>query len=100
MVDVHLKSKNPPGGDEVADGDNRDCGDGPGYWNGDRTRAANELIDWLSSDPTGSRRSDYLILGDMNSYRNGSIMALKRAGYVNQISSLLSNSSLSYVFPG
>ena len=70
VVVVHLKSKNPPGGDEVANGDNRDCGDGQGYWNGDRTRAANELIDWLSSDPTGSHDPDYLILGDMNSYRN------------------------------
>ena len=101
VVVVHLKSKNPPGGDEVANGDNRDCGDGQGYWNGDRTRAANELIDWLSSDPTGSHDPDYLILGDMNSYRNEDpIMALKRAGYVNQISSLLASNSYSYVFQG
>ena len=101
VVVVHLKSKNPPGGDEVANGDNRDCGDGQGYWNGDRTRAANELIDWLSSDPTGSHDPDYLILGDMNSYRNEDpIMALRRAGYVNLISSQLASNSYSYVYQG
>ncbi len=86
VVVVHLKSKNPPGGNEVADGDNGDLGDGQGYWNGDRTRAADELVRWLSSDPTGSQDPDYLIIGDMNSYRyEDPIRAFEKGGYKEMI---------------
>lgn len=86
VVVVHLKSKNPPGKDEVADGDNGDIGDGQGNWNGDRTRAANELLGWLSSDPTASQDPDYLIIGDMNSYRyEDPIRAFEKGGYKDMI---------------
>ena len=101
VVVVHLKSKNPPGGNEVADGDNGDIGDGQGYWNGDRTRAANELLRWLSSDPTGSQDPDYLIIGDMNSYRyEDPIMAFKKGGYKEMINQQGTFYPYSYEYKG
>lgn len=101
LVVVHLKSKNPPGEGEVADEDNKDRGDGQGYWNADRTKAANELVGWLSADPTGSRDPDYLILGDMNSYRyEDPISAFINAGYIDLIASQFSSDAYTYVHQG
>jgi hypothetical protein len=45
-----------------------DAGDGQGNCNGTRTRAAQALVEWLATDPTGSGDSDALIIGDLNSY--------------------------------
>ncbi len=58
----HLKSKGS------------DCGGAPdddpqqGNCNGTRTRAAEALVDWLATDPTGSGDRDALVMGDLNSY--------------------------------
>jgi predicted extracellular nuclease len=60
----HLKSK---GSDCNAVGD-PDIGDGQGNCNQTRTQAAEALVDWLASDPTGSGDDDILIIGDLNSY--------------------------------
>ena len=60
----HLKSK---GSDCNAVGD-PDAGDGQGNCNGVRTAAAEALVDWLATDPTGSGDADVLIAGDLNSY--------------------------------
>jgi uncharacterized protein len=60
----HLKSK---GSDCNAIGD-PDTGDGSGNCNLTRKAAAEALVDWLASDPTGSSDIDYLIIGDLNSY--------------------------------
>jgi predicted extracellular nuclease len=60
----HLKSK---GSDCNAVGD-PDTGDGSGNCNLTRTAAAEALVDWLATDPTGSGDSDFLIIGDLNSY--------------------------------
>ncbi len=57
----HLKSKGSgcgPGDDDPEQGS---C-------NGTRTDAADILVDWLASDPTGSGDPDYLIIGDLNAY--------------------------------
>ena len=98
---IHLKSKKPTREGVRAEGDNADRGDGQGYWSADRTEAANELIRWLSSDPTGSHDPDYLILGDMNSYRNEDpIKAFRNAGYVDLIASRLPAESYSYAYEG
>ncbi len=48
----HLKSKGSPC-DDVGD---PDAGDGSGNCNGTRTAAAEALVDWLATDPTGQRR--------------------------------------------
>ncbi len=60
----HLKSK---GSDCNAIGD-YDLGDGAGNCNLTRLSAAQALVDWLATDPTGSGDADFLIIGDLNSY--------------------------------
>ena len=60
----HLKSKGCGG----ASGADADQGDGQGCYNAARTSAAEALLDWMGSDPTGADDPDYLILGDLNSY--------------------------------
>jgi predicted extracellular nuclease len=64
VVVNHLKSK---GSDCNAIGD-PDLGDGAGNCNVTRTLAAQALVDWLATDPTGSGDPDFLIIGDLNSY--------------------------------
>jgi predicted extracellular nuclease len=60
----HLKSK----GSACDDVGDPDLGDGAGNCNLTRTLAAEALVDWLASDPTGSEDADFLIIGDLNSY--------------------------------
>lgn len=60
----HLKSK---GSSCDAIGD-PDTGDGAGNCNLTRKAAAEALVDWLATDPTGSGDEDFLIIGDLNSY--------------------------------
>jgi predicted extracellular nuclease len=61
VVVNHLKSKGSgcgPGDDDPVQGN---C-------NLTRTLAAETLVDWLATDPTGSGDPDHLIIGDLNSY--------------------------------
>lgn len=60
----HLKSK----GSACDDVGDPDTGDGSGNCNLTRTAAAEALVDWLATDPTGSGDADFLIMGDLNSY--------------------------------
>ena len=60
----HLKSK----GSDCNDVGDPDTGDGQGNCNGTRNRAAQALVDWLGTDPTGSGSAESLITGDLNSY--------------------------------
>ncbi|MEO0992226.1 MAG: ExeM/NucH family extracellular endonuclease [Pseudomonadota bacterium] len=60
----HFKSKGSPADDP---GD-ADIGDGQAASNGTRTNAANALVDWLATDPTGTGEEDVLIIGDLNAY--------------------------------
>jgi predicted extracellular nuclease len=60
----HLKSKGSPAGNP---GD-EDIGDGQAASNGTRTEAAEALVDWLATDPTGSGDPDFMIIGDLNAY--------------------------------
>lgn len=59
----HLKSK----GSSCA-GD-PDLNDGAGNCNITRAEAAAALVDWLATDPTASGDPDFLIMGDLNSYK-------------------------------
>lgn len=59
----HFKSKS-----SAVDGD-VDQLDGQGASANVRKAAAEALIDWLDTDPTGTGEDDILILGDLNSYR-------------------------------
>ncbi|HET9344236.1 MAG TPA: ExeM/NucH family extracellular endonuclease [Candidatus Limnocylindrales bacterium] len=102
----HLKSK----GSGCADIGDPDLGDGQGNCNQTRKAAAQALVDWLATDPTGSGDRDYLILGDLNSYaREDPIDAIKAGpddvpgtadDYTNLIESYLGDEAYSFVFDG
>lgn len=60
----HLKSK----GSDCNDVGDPDILDGQGNCNLTRMYAAEALVDWLATDPTGSGDPDFIIMGDLNSY--------------------------------
>lgn len=64
VVVNHLKSKGS-GCNDVGD---PDLGDGQGNCSQTRRNAAEALVDWLATDPTGSGDPDFIIMGDLNSY--------------------------------
>jgi predicted extracellular nuclease len=93
----HLKSK----GSACDDIGDFDAGDGQGNCNGTRTLAAQALVDWLASDPTGSGDPDFIIMGDLNSYAmEDPITAITSAGYTNLIKHFQGTYAYSYTFDG
>lgn len=91
VVVNHFKSKGSLTG-YAADNDQ---GDGQGNNNCTRTQAAETLLNWLATDPTGSGDEDFLIMGDLNSYAmEDPITTFTSAGYVNPVS------GYSFVFDG
>ncbi|WP_206030311.1 ExeM/NucH family extracellular endonuclease [Roseomonas sp. AR75] len=89
----HFKSKGSAAG---LPGD-ADLGDGQGFSNATRVQQAQELVDWLATDPTGADDADVLIIGDLNAYaKEDPIALLEAAGYVN----LEQPGEYSYVFDG
>jgi predicted extracellular nuclease len=97
VVVNHLKSK----GTNCNDVGDLDTGDGQGNCNLTRTRAANALIEWLSTDPTESGDPDFLLIGDFNSYaKEDPIETLKNAGYVNLVEGAAGSQAYSYAFEG
>jgi hypothetical protein len=106
VVVNHLKSK----GSACDDIGDPDLGDGQGNCNGTRTLAAQALVDWLATDPTGSGDPDLIIMGDLNSYAMEDPISAIRTGpddnpgtgddYTNLIASFLGQFAYSYVFDG
>ncbi len=106
VVVNHLKSK----GSACDDIGDFDAFDGQGNCNGTRTLAAQALVDWLATDPTGSGDPDYLIMGDLNSYAmEDPITAIKTGSddtagtsddYINLISNFQGTYAYSYTFDG
>jgi predicted extracellular nuclease len=93
----HLKSK----GSSCADIGDPDLGDGQANCNLTRTSAATALANWLATDPTGSGDPDFMIIGDLNSYRKEDpIDALKAAGYTDLLDALIGSSAYTYLFDG
>jgi len=102
----HLKSK----GSDCNDIGDPDLGDGAGNCNLTRKAAAEALVDWLATDPTGSGDSDFLIIGDLNAYDKEDPVDAIRAGaddtvgtgddYADLIFQLLGEDAYSYVFDG
>jgi uncharacterized protein len=102
----HLKSK----GSDCNDVGDPDTGDGQGNCSQTRRAAAQALVDWLATDPTGSGDPDFLIMGDLNSYAlEDSIDAIKAghddtAGtgddFTNLIAKYGGQFAYSYVFDG
>ena len=106
VVVNHLKSK----GSDCNDVGDPDLGDGQGNCSQTRKKAAQALVDWIATDPTGSGDPDFLIVGDLNSYAmEESIDAIKAghddiAGnsddYTNLISHFHGAYAYSYTFDG
>jgi predicted extracellular nuclease len=104
VVVNHLKSKG-----SACDGD-PDLGDGQGNCNLTRTLAAQALVDWLATDPTGSGDADFIIMGDLNSYAMEDPIDAIKAGaddtlgtaddYTNLIYDYQGLYAYSYVFDG
>ena len=102
----HLKSK---GSDCNAIGD-PDLGDGAGNCNLTRKAAAEALVDWLASDPTGIGDGDFLIIGDLNSYDKEDPIDVIKAGpddtsdtaddYTDMVYHFQGEDAYSYVFDG
>jgi uncharacterized protein len=97
VVVNHFKSKGCSG----ATGANLDQGDGQSCWNPVRVAAAEAMVDWLASYPTGFEDDDFLITGDLNSYaKEDPIAVFEAAGYVNLIELFGGDEAYSYVFDG
>jgi len=106
VVVNHLKSK----GSDCNDLGDIDTNDGQGNCNLTRTDAAAAMVDWLASDPTGSGDPDFLIIGDLNSYRNEDPIDTIEAGaddtdsttddYTDLLDTLIGSSAYSYLFDG
>jgi len=97
VVVNHLKSK----GSACDDVGDPDLGDGQGNCNLTRTQAAQALVDWLATDPTGSGDPDVMLIGDMNSYAmEDPITAFRNGGYTDLIADRIGTDAYSYVFEG
>jgi predicted extracellular nuclease len=106
VVVNHLKSK----GSACDDVGDPDLGDGQGNCSQTRRAAAEALVDWLATDPTGSGDPDFLIMGDLNSYAMEDAIDEIKAGsddivsttddYTNLISHFHGAFAYSYTFDG
>lgn len=106
VVVNHLKSK----GSDCNDVGDPDTGDGQGNCNQTRKKAAQALVDWIATDPTGSGDADYIIMGDLNSYAQEDPIDAIKAGaddtagnyddYTNLIFQYQGTYAYSYVFDG
>ncbi len=106
VVVNHLKSK----GSACDDVGDPDLGDGQGNCSGTRTLAAQALVDWAATDPTGSGDADFLIMGDLNSYAQEDPIDAIKAGsddtagtsddFTNLISHFQGIYAYSYTFDG
>jgi predicted extracellular nuclease len=94
----HFKSKATSCADNISPvGPDPDLGDGQGNCNLTRTVAAQELVAWLATDPTGIGDPDVLTIGDLNAYaREDPVTALTEAGYTD----LLRTQAYTFAFSG
>ena len=106
VVVNHLKSK----GSDCLDVGDPDLLDGQGNCSQTRRAAAEALVDWLDTDPTGSGDPDFLIMGDLNSYAQEDTIDEIKAGsddvagtgddFTNLISHFQGLYAYSYTFDG
>jgi predicted extracellular nuclease len=66
-----------------------------------RTLAAQELLNWLATDPTNSNDEDFMIIGDLNAYdKEDPIDVLVAGGYTDLAYYFEGEYAYSYVFNG
>jgi len=100
FVEAHLKSKSS------ACGTDSDIGDGQGHSNVTRKNAADVLMNWLATHPTGLQDNDYVIMGDLNAYsKEDPIREIEEGaddttGTPDDFINLFTLESYSYVFNG
>ena len=93
----HFKSK----GSACTNVGDPDRLDGQANCPGTRTSAAEALADYLATDPTASGDPDFLIIGDLNSYKSEDpIVALKNAGFVDLVEQFMGDDAYSFLFDG
>lgn len=92
-VMMHLKSK----GSACAALGDADTGDGQGNAYQARAQAAQVIVDWLATNPTGVTESDRILMGDFNAYASETPLSILAAGGYNN---LFSTSAYSYQFDG
>jgi len=92
----HLKSKGSPCG-----AGDPDLGDGQGNCNLTRAATAQAIVDFMATDPTESGSSNYLVMGDLNSYdKEDPIDVLVAAGLKDLVFEYQGENAYSYVFDG
>ncbi len=91
----HLKSKG-----SACTPDDPDTGDLAGNCNLTRTAAAQAEVNWLATDPTGSGDTDFLIVGDLNSYAKEDPIDAFLAGGFTDLADAFNADPYSYVFDG
>jgi hypothetical protein len=106
VVVNHLKSK----GSDCLDVGDPDLLDGQGNCSQTRRAAAEALVDWIATDPTGSGDPDFLIVGDLNSYAKEDTLDEIQAGaddavgtaddFTNLIAAYQGPYAYSYTFDG
>jgi predicted extracellular nuclease len=106
VVVNHFKSK----GSACNDVGDPDLLDGQGNCSQTRRAAAEALVDWLATDPTGSDDPDFLIVGDLNSYAMEDTIDEIKAGsddlagtgddFTNLIAQFQGTYAYSYTFDG
>lgn len=102
VVGNHLKSKSSSCAGNISPvASDPDTGDGQGDCNLTRTAAAQQLVQWLETDPTHTSVVNTLIVGDFNSYTHEQpIQAIVSGGYTNLVDSFIGAEAYSYVFDG
>jgi uncharacterized protein len=71
-----------------------------GNCNGTRTQAAEALVDWIATDPTGSNDPDFLIVGDLNAYDKEDPIDEIRAGADDVLGTADDYTDLEFAFNG
>jgi hypothetical protein len=92
----HLKSK----GSACDDVGDPDLLDGQGNCSQTRRAAAEALVDWLATDPTGSGDPDFLIMGDLNSYAQEDTIDEIKAGSDDTVGTTDDFTDLIAEYPG
>jgi predicted extracellular nuclease len=94
VVVNHLKSKGSACAGEPEDPFQGNC-------NLVRTAAAEAMVEWLATGPTGAEPGRELIIGDLNSYdKEDPIQVLTSAGYTDLLLRDQGENAYSYVFDG